>query len=98
VINVAGGLQYAKGSLNAGDQFVSPGNSAIYQLSKSGDVTGTTPLSSGACGQYAIDGKLVACPNNSGKNVSIYAYPAGGAATQTISGSFEDPFAAVISK
>jgi hypothetical protein len=97
-INAAGGIQYVKSSLTIGDQFVAQGSSAIYQISASGSIVGTTPLNSGACGQYVIDGKLVVCPNNSAKNVLVYAYPSGGTATSTITGSFEDPFAAVVSR
>jgi hypothetical protein len=97
-VNDAGGVQYAKNSLTIGDQYVAQGTSAIYQVSGSGSIVGMTPLNSGACGQYVIDGKLVVCPNNSAKNVLVYAYPAGGVATSTITGSLEDPFAAVISR
>jgi hypothetical protein len=97
-INVAGGVEFAKNSLTIGDQLTEGGTPAIYQISASGKITGTTSLNSGACGQYAIDGKLVACPDASNKSVSVYDYPAGGSATQTLTGSFKDPFAAVISR
>jgi hypothetical protein len=97
-INVAGGVQFAKNSLTVGDQLTEGGTPAIYQMSASGKITGTTLLNSGACGQYVIDGKLVACPDASKKNLLVYAYPAGGTATQTLTGSFADPFAAVVSR
>jgi hypothetical protein len=96
-LNFAGGVQVADGSVTVGDQSGPSGNPVIYQMSKSGAVTGSTTLTSGACVQYTIKGSSVVCPNNAGRSVQVYAYPAGGAATHTITGSFSDPFGSAIS-
>lgn len=97
-IDFAGGIQDADGSLTLGDQLAASGNPVIYQMSKSGAIHGSTPLTSGGgCVQYFIKGNKVICPNPNNANYLVYPYPAGGTAIKTISGSFSDPYAAVIS-
>ena len=96
-LNFAGGVQAADGALTVGDQSGPSGNPVIYRMSKAGIVTGSTSLTSGACVQYTIKGPSVVCPNNAGRNFQVYAYPAGGTATHTITGSFSDPFGSAIS-
>jgi hypothetical protein len=53
--------------------------------------------SGGGCVQYFIKGNKVICPNPNERNLLVYPYPAGGTAVKTITGSFSDPYAAVIS-
>ncbi len=97
-IGIAGGLQDADGSLTIGDQLATSGSPVIYQMSKSGAIHGSTPLASGGgCVQYFIKGNKVICPNPNERNLLVYPYPAGGTAVKTITGSFSDPYAAVIS-
>lgn len=97
-VGFAGGIQDADGSLTIGDQLATSGSPVIYQMSKSGAIHGSTPLTSGGgCVQYSIKGNKVVCPNPNDRNYLVYSYPAGGTAIKTITGSFSSPYAAVIS-
>ena len=97
-IDIAGGVQYADKSLSVGDQLGESGNPVIYQMSEKGRITGSTRLDSGGCSQYAIAAGMVVCPDAKNRTIDVYSYPSGGTATQTLSGSFSDPFAAAISQ
>lgn len=75
---------------------------AIYQYSVSGTTAtlkGTVDLTgSGDCVQTWILGKLVYCPDFSNGDASVYAYPKGGSALATFSGSFDGPIGSVALK
>lgn len=84
--------------LVVGDQTGPSGYPLLRRINKKGLVIGGTVLLSGSCEQFTISGKMLICPDSSNANVSIYDYPAGGAATQAIVGSFSSPFGSAISQ
>jgi len=71
----------------------------IYQTQGSTVVSSTT-LGSGCAEQFFIlpSKKKVIAPDGCAGNANIFAYPAGGAALQTISGGLLLPFGAVLSR
>lgn len=75
---------------------------AIYQYSVSGTTAtlkGTVSLTgSGDCVQTWISGKLVYCPDFSTGDAAVYAYPKGGTALATFTGSFDGPIGSVALK
>jgi hypothetical protein len=97
----------APGGIEWDGQYVAVGDSAnavIYQFTFSGSkatLEGTTPLTGGGdpIGQFGIINSTVVAPNQfaSGSNVLFFPYPAGGAATKTITDGVFYPFSAVIS-
>jgi len=93
-INSPGGVQYVGGLLTVDDQV----SSIIYQMSEAGVISGSTPMADQEdCPQPFIRRKSVVCPNASGLDYLVYAYPAGGAPRKTITGSFSSPFGSAIS-
>jgi len=94
-ISFPGGLQWDGKYITFNDQ--SAHN--IYQYSVSGDVAtlqGTVSLSGTSdCVQTWIAKKLVYCPDAGNENATVFAYPAGGSAKATLSGSFDLPIGAV---
>jgi len=70
----------------------------IYRTNGAGGkVKGSTTLSdSNYVNQFWIAGKTVVAPSQDGGDVGIYAYPAGGAPSKTI--SVEEPFGAAVSR
>jgi hypothetical protein len=72
---------------------------AIYRYSVASDVAtlkGTVALNGTSdCVQTWIAKKLVYCPDNGNGNAKVFAYPAGGSAIATLSGSFALPIGAV---
>jgi hypothetical protein len=93
-IEKPGGIQYADGALAIGDRTGSAGYGIIYQTTVSGStatVTGSTDLTEASYAlQYFIDKSTVIVPSigrstGQGAGVTLYAYPAGGGPTRTIS-------------
>ncbi|MEO6835966.1 MAG: hypothetical protein ABI231_08680 [Candidatus Tumulicola sp.] len=101
-INFPGGVQYVRGTLTVGDQAAAGGSSIVYQMSASGQVSGSTTLSgSQDCVQYYVSGGSIVCPNAggpTGPNASVYHYAGGGVPTASLDGSYMLPLGAVISK
>ncbi len=94
-ISFPGQVQYDGKYITLDDQSAA----SIYQYSVSGGVAtlaGTVPLSGAVdCVQTWIAGKIVICPDAGAENGKIYAYPAGGTAKATLSGSFDLPIGSV---
>jgi len=94
-ISFPGGMQWDGKYVTLNDQEAH----AIYQYSISGDVAtlkGTVSLSgSSDCVQTWIAKKVVYCPDAGNEDTEVYAYPAGGAAKATLTGSFDLPIGAV---
>jgi hypothetical protein len=93
-----GGIEWDGKYLAVGDA-----GTSIYQYSFSGSkatLKGTTSLTgAGTMGQFGISGSTVVTPNQffSSSGVLVFPYPAGGAATQTITNGVFYPFSAVVS-
>lgn len=87
-----GGVQFAQGKINVGDQ----GGAVIFQSTESGTVTGSTPLNASSdCVDFFIDGKTVVCPDAGNGSVEFYDYPVGGSPSQMIKGLVSPTGAAV---
>jgi hypothetical protein len=91
-INFPGGVQFAQGRVNVGDQ----GGAVIYQATETGTITGSTPLSGSLdCVDFFIDGKTVICPDAGNGSVEFYNYPVGGSPVQIVTGLASPTGAAV---
>jgi hypothetical protein len=94
-IEFPGGMQWDGKYVTLGDQEAH----AIYQYTISADVAkleGTVALDGTSdCVQTWIAKKLVYCPDAGNENATVFAYPAGGSAIATLSGSFDLPIGAV---
>jgi hypothetical protein len=94
-IEFPGGLQWDGKYVAYNDQEAHD----IYQYSVASDVAtlkGTVSLSGTSdCVQTWIAKKLVYCPDAGNENATVFAYPAGGSAKATLTGSFDLPIGAV---
>jgi len=89
-----GGVQVGGTTLAIGDQ----GADAIYEMSESGVVSGSTPLTgAGDCVQGTITTGTYICPDAAKADAAYFAFPTGGPAVQTISG-LDQPIGSVLSK
>lgn len=99
-ITGAGGVQWDGKHLALGN--LPEGPSTIYQFAINGEKgtkVGSTPLKgSGAVFQFWIEQANVIGPNYLANDVGIWAYPAGGSAKETITGGFDRPWGATVSK
>ncbi len=89
-----GDVQYDGKYVTIGDQ----GTANVYQTSGA-KVVGTTTLGGAQeVSTFFIFGKTILCPSSCPGNVSVYAYPAGGAPTRSLQLSGGSPGAVVISR
>jgi hypothetical protein len=96
-INFPGGVQFVNKTLTVGDQAAQNGSSIVYRMYEDGQVLGSTVLTGSAdCVQYFIYQSSLVCPNISGPNASLYAYPAGGKPTKTLPGNYVLPIGSLI--
>jgi hypothetical protein len=96
-INFPGGVQFVNKVLTVGDQAGASGSSVVYRMYENGHVLGSTVLNGSAdCVQYFIYLSTLVCPNASGPNAVLYAYPAGGKPTKTLPGNFALPIGSLI--
>jgi hypothetical protein len=99
-ITGAGGVQWDGKHLALGNN--TEGAGTIYQFSISGEKgtkVGSTPLKgSGGAIQFWIERANVIVPEPFTNDVGIWAYPAGGSAKKTITGSFDEPWGATVSE
>lgn len=99
-ITGAGGVQWDGKHLAVGNNV--EGSGTIYQFAikgEKGTKVGSTPLkgSSGVM-QFWIEQARVIGPELGPNDVGIWAYPAGGSAKKTITGGFDGPWGATVSK
>ena len=94
-ISFPGGMQWDGNYVTLNDQE----GHEIYQYTIAGDsatLEGTVPLNGTSdCVQTWIAKNLVYCPDAGNENATVFAYPAGGSAIATLSGSFDLPIGAV---
>ncbi len=99
-ITGAGGVQWDGKHLAIGNLVEAPGT--IYQFAINGEKgteVGSTPLNgSSAVVEFWIEQANVIGPDYFANDVGIWAYPAGGSAKKTITGSFDGPWGATVSK
>jgi hypothetical protein len=96
----AGGVQWDGKHLAIGNN--TEGAGTIYQFAINGEKgtkVGSTPLNgSGGAEQFWIEQANVIVPEPFTNDVGIWAYPAGGSAKKTITGGFDFPEGATVSK
>jgi hypothetical protein len=94
-ISFPGGMQWDGNYVTLNDQEAHE----IYQYTIAGDsatLEGTVALNGTSdCVQTWIAKNLVYCPDAGNENATVFAYPAGGSAIATLSGSFDLPIGAV---
>jgi hypothetical protein len=96
-INFPGGVQFVNNTLTVGDQDAQNGSSIVYRMDENGKILGSTVLTGSAdCVQYFIYQSTLVCPNASGPNAVLYAYPAGGKPTKTLPGNYSLPIGSLI--
>ncbi len=99
-ITGAGGVQWDGKHLAVGNNTEGPGT--IYQFAINGEKgteVGSTPLNdSGGAIQFWLEEANVIVPEPFTNDIGIWAYPAGGSAKKTITGSFDFPWGATVSK
>jgi hypothetical protein len=94
-INTPGGVQWDGKHVAVGDAT----GGVIYQTTGAGGkIVGSTTLTgSDGVFQFFIDRNTVVGPDVFAANANFWSYPAGGAATKTLTG-FADPFGSAVSK
>jgi hypothetical protein len=96
----AGGVQWDGKHLAVGNN--TEGAGTIYEFAingAKGTKVGSTPLNgSGGAEQFWIEQANVIVPEPITNDVGIWAYPAGGSAKKTITGGFDFPLGATVSK
>jgi hypothetical protein len=81
-------------SMNVGDQE----GAVLYQVSSTGQVTGSTPLSgSSDVVQGTVKGSRFIGPDAGNADVEIYMYPQGGSPQLTLTGYFSEPIGSAVS-
>jgi hypothetical protein len=98
-IGYPGGVQYWKNTLTVADAGSTVAHTTIYQITEAGKVLGQTTLGQAYQSyQYEIRHGQVICACYEDRNVQLYAYPAGGTPTKTLSKlKGVQPWAAVVS-
>ncbi len=95
-INSGGSVQWDGKNMTVADEGGDLGPAAIYQIAGSKTIGSTVLQGTGVVFQSYIDGNIVVAPDYVNKAVKVFAYPDGGAQTDSI-GRASQPFAAVVS-